>query len=370
VTLAPLTPTRHDLLPGRDRRPRARRGWLLVAGLGLCLASAAVISHAQEHIQYERPVSAAPQPQDIGEGYTVPVVQFVPPRAAWREYTDVGVLVGALAMGTWLTVARRSRRGIWLLAAGSIAYFGFYRQGCVCPIGAIQNVTLALIEPRYVVSYITLAIFFLPLVVAVLFGRIYCGGVCPLGAIQELVALWTVQVPRRLDYWLGWLKWIFLAIVLYAVALPPAQREFLICKYDPFVGFYRFNGPLYMMLIGAGILVLGLFVGRPYCRWFCPYGALLSLLARLSWRSVSITPDKELDCGLCAEACPYGAIENLRAVRSTCLACARCYAHCPRERVRRGELPAEEPMPVTPGPGLARALETQAGQSGGGMGPA
>jgi dissimilatory sulfite reductase (desulfoviridin) alpha/beta subunit len=46
---------------------------------------------------------------------------------------------------------------------------------------------------------------------------------------------------------------------------------------------------------------------------------------------VSITPDKELDCGLCSNACPYGAIEEMRAVGKDCLYCARCYASCPRE---------------------------------------
>jgi ferredoxin len=299
----------------------------------LLLAFLATPALGQAHIDYERPVEAAPQEQDIGGDYVTPAVQFYSPRPQWREVADVGWLAAGLGLSTWLIHRRRSRTGLVLLSIGSLAYFGFYRAGCVCPIGAIQNVAVALLDPHYVISYVVIAFFFLPLVFAVLAGRVYCGGVCPLGAIQELVLLRPVQVPRRLDRALGLLKWVYLALALWFLARPAASRDFLICHYDPFVGFFRFAGPLNVHLIGVGLLVLGIFVGRPYCRYLCPYGALLSLLARLSWRAVSITPGKELDCGLCEEACPYGAIEQLRASRSACLSCARCFRHCPRHQV-------------------------------------
>jgi polyferredoxin len=84
-------------------------------------------------------------------------------------------------------------------------------------------------------------------------------------------------------------------------------------------------------MFGGALLILGVFVGRPYCRYLCPYGALLSILSRFSWRGVTVAGGKELDCGLCANACPYGAIEKMRAVRSSCLFCARCFSVCPRE---------------------------------------
>lgn len=318
-----------------------RRGsWGALALVLLCAAPATV---SAQHIDYERPVSAAPTEGDIGGGYQTPAGQRPLPRAMWREVTDVGVLAGALVAGTYIVLRRRNRTALVLLALGSLAYFGFYREGCVCPIGAIQNIAVALTDPHYAISYVAVAVFFLPLVFAVLFGRVFCGGVCPLGAIQELVVLKPVQVPRRLDQVLGWLKWVYLGLALWFVSLPAADRDFIICRYDPFVGFFRFTGPLNVMLLGAGLLLLGVFVGRPYCRYLCPYGALLSALSRISWRPVSITPNKELDCGLCAEACPYGAIEGLRAVPASCLYCARCFNACPRQHA-----PNPRPPPASP----------------------
>lgn len=325
-------------------RPRQSRSFALLTTravscflLGLIL----IPSSFAQQLQYARPVDAAPTPEAIGNGYTLPLVQQPLPRPDWKEVVDLSVLAAALGLGAWSVLKRRSRREVVLLTILCLLYFGFYRKGCICAIGAIQNVTVALTDPHYAVSYFAIGFFLLPLLAALLFGRVYCGGVCPLGAIQELVTLRPVRVPRKLDKALGSIKWIYLALAIWLAARPAEVRDFIICRYDPFVGFFRLTGPLSIMLLGVGLLVLGLFVGRPYCRYLCPYGALLSVCSRASWKNVSITPDKELDCGLCSEGCPYGAIKDMRAEKGSCLYCARCFNTCPRHRVmRRDEIPA------------------------------
>lgn len=282
-------------------------------------------------IPYERPVETAPQPEAIGGGYVTPEVQKPRPRQYWLQVLDVVLLAAAMGLSVWLVLFRRSRKWALALTVVCLAYFGFYREGCVCPIGSIQNVAVALTDPEYSIPMVVTAIFFLPLLVALFFGRAFCGGVCPLGAMQELVVLKPVQVPHRLDHALGQLKYDYLGLAILLAVAPAISRDFLICRFDPFVGFFRREGFAHMMLIGGGFLVLGMFVGRPYCRYLCPYGVLLSWCSRLARRGVTITPNKELDCGLCTEACPYGAIEKMRAVRKECFFCARCYAACPRE---------------------------------------
>jgi NosR/NirI family nitrous oxide reductase transcriptional regulator len=317
---------------------RTRALWLLF--LVVAMLASSVLS-----AQYQK------KPPDFGGIYSFPTPTHPEPRDALVRTLDVAMLVTGLGLAAWIVLKRRSRDGLLLLNIGTIAYFGFYRKGCICAIGAIQNVTLALVDSRYSISFGVIAFFFLPLVAALLFGRVFCGGVCPLGAVQDLVLLRPRKVPARIDRVLGWLPYIYLGVgvvfagwglhVAFGTWHVDVGRRFLFCEWDPFIGLFRISGPFHMLAIGAVFIGAGMFFGRPYCRWLCPYGALLSILSRVSWKRVRITPDKETDCGLCAEACPFGAINNLRADRASCVACARCYESCPQELERRGIPPAD-----------------------------
>jgi ferredoxin len=246
-------------------------------------------------------------PPEFESGYQLPLTQTPVPRVLWLEYLDVVVLVAALVLACYFIYGRRSRRGIWALSIFSLVYFGFYRQGCVCAIGAPQNIALGLFDSGYAVPLTVAAFFAVPLVFSLFAGRSFCAAVCPHGALQDLVLLKPVKVPVWLEQGLGLVPYFYLgAGVLFAAT----GSAFLVCRYDPFVPLFRMTGSLLLLLVGAGFVVLGMFVGRPYCRFLCPYGALLRLASSVAKWRVRITPDYCTQCRLCEESCPFGVIRE------------------------------------------------------------
>lgn len=246
-----------------------------------------------------------PKPE-FETGYEQPDPTTPEPRSASLEWLDVIVLAGALALASWLALKKRSRQGILWLSIFSMIYFGFYRNGCICSVGSLQNVALSIADPGYAISLTALIFFLLPLIIALFFGRAFCAGVCPLGAIQDLVILKPISLPVWLRKSLGIIPYIYLGLaVLYAAT----GTDFIICRYDPFIGIFRMDAEVHMIILGASFLLMGIFVARPYCRFLCPYGVLLNWMSRFSWKHLTITPSKCIQCKLCANSCPFDAIE-------------------------------------------------------------
>ncbi len=131
--------------------------------------------------------------------YSVPQTQTPAARAGWQDWADLGFLVLALSAASYFAVRGRSRAGLYVLSIVSLAWLGFWRKGCVCPIGSIQNVTQSVFDSNYAVGGMVIAVFAIPLVFTLFFGRSFCASVCPLGAVQELVAVRPVQVPTWID---------------------------------------------------------------------------------------------------------------------------------------------------------------------------
>lgn len=244
-------------------------------------------------------------PPEFSWNYQFPQTPVPGPRPPLLAWIDMAVLAAMLVMAAWAVYRTRSRSHLFVLAAFGVAYFGFWRKGCVCAVGSIQNVALSFTDPTYGVSLSVAVFFLLPLLGALFYGRIFCAAACPLGALQDVVLLRPLRVPKWLDSSLSLLPWIYLGgAVLFAVL----GSDFIICRYDPFILFYRLGGTPLMLGIGTAVVLLAVFVGRPYCRYACPYGALLGLCGRVSWRRVKLTHGECINCHLCANACPFGAI--------------------------------------------------------------
>jgi len=271
----------------------------LCASAGCCLLVAVAMMTSSVRAEERFP------PPDFQSGYQMPREEYplLSPRA-W-DWIDVSLLAAALAVAVYLAHVRRSRAGLLLLSLGGVGYFGFFRQGCVCPIGSIQNVTSAAFDPALSLPWVVGAFFVLPLAVSLFYGRVFCSGVCPLGALQDIVSWKSLRLPRWLEAALGVIAFAYL---LLAVVSASIGGPFLICQYDPFVSFFRLSGPAHMLVIGIALLLLGLVIGRPYCRFLCPYGALLRITSRYSWKRVHVAPGECINCHLCRDACPYNAI--------------------------------------------------------------
>lgn len=245
-----------------------------------------------------------PRPEFESE-YSYPEQQIPLQRSYLRDYVDVIVLIAALSVTSWLAIRKRSRRGLVWMSVFSLVYFGFFRQGCICPVGSVQNVALALFNTSYSIPLTALLFFLIPLVFALLYGRVFCAGVCPLGAIQELTGINPLKLPKAAESALATVPFIYLAAAVLFAAM---ESQFIICRYDPFVGIFRLDAPYTMIIFGALLLLSGIFINRPYCRYLCPYGVLLNIFSRFSGKHLAITPAECTNCRLCENACPYDAI--------------------------------------------------------------
>jgi polyferredoxin len=177
-----------------------------------------------------------------------------------------------------------------------------------------------------------------------MFRKSFCGWLCPVGTLSEY--LWRLgrqtfgrnfRLPRWFDIPLRGLKYLLLGLFLYAVGsmTVPAIRAFLDGPYGivadvKMLNFFRYLG-LTGGLVLAGIVLASVFVQNFWCRYLCPYGALMGLASLASPLRIRRDPDACIDCAKCAKACPSALpVDRLITIRSAeCIGCLQCVAECP-----------------------------------------
>ncbi len=179
---------------------------------------------------------------------------------------------------------------------------------------------------------------------SLLLRRSFCSWLCPIGTLSEY--LWKLGrrftrrmyfPPRWLDLGLRSLKYVLLGLFLYAVASLSADgiAAFVHSPYGiisdvKMLNFFRFLGTTGAIVIVL-LTVMSLFTPNFWCRYLCPYGALMGLASLFSPLRIQRAPDKCIDCAKCAKACPSALpVDQLVQIRSVeCLGCMECVASCP-----------------------------------------
>jgi polyferredoxin len=194
------------------------------------------------------------------------------------------------------------------------------------------------IHPAAVIVFLTV------IAISLLLRRSFCSWICPVAALSECawkagykVTRRNVRLPVKLDVALRSLKYLLMAFFIYFIAIAmtnDALLQFIQSDYHKIADVRLMNFFLHLSPFAFGvilIIVLCSFVLRnPLCRYLCPYGALLGLIALLSPLRITRNTDHCVSCGVCSQVCPtYIDVMHKTSVASPeCIACWRCVSHC------------------------------------------
>jgi polyferredoxin len=180
--------------------------------------------------------------------------------------------------------------------------------------------------------------------VSIVMKKSFCSWLCPVGTLSE--SLWllgeklfgkNISLPRWLDYPLRSLKYLLLLFFLWAVSGMdvPALDSFINSPYNRMadVKMYMFFAHLstFALWMIIAFILLSVVIKNFWCRFLCPYGALLGILSWLSPLKITREASSCVDCELCTKVCPSNILVHKagRVWSDECTSCLRCVEVCP-----------------------------------------
>lgn len=242
--------------------------------------------------------------------------------------------------------------GVFGIAMSGLIYPFFFCYSCpfavaACPLGLMEHAAIDLVLMGVMEGLMLFAYTFGFLaVVGVIFGRAFCGWACPIGALQDAINgirekfvkklfgdRFDVDRPR-----LKYLKYFFIPFI------PIASYFTLELFYTRFCPIGGITGTIPSLLFFPGqwepstdfpikvisitlFFVLVVVVGRGWCRFLCPIGAIFAPFNKISLLKLERKEDCQL-CELCSESCPMQIKSPGTEDDPECVLCGRCVESC------------------------------------------
>jgi len=207
----------------------------------------------------------------------------------------------------------------------------------LCPFGGVVSIYQVVTAGTFVkkVHESAFVLMGLGLLVALFFGPVFCGWICPLGSVQEWVGKlgkrinkkrYNRYVPKKLDTYLRYLRYLVLGWVIYMTA---ATGTLIFAEYDPYYTLFNLwteEVALSGIIILALVLLLSLVVERPFCKYACPYGALLGIFNLFRIFPIKRVAPTCIDCKACDRVCPMNiTVSTASKVKDhQCITCMKC----------------------------------------------
>ena len=181
----------------------------------------------------------------------------------------------------------------------------------------------------------------------VLVGRFFCGFFCSFGAVQDLLWLGSHRLRalfpgkrnlKKADRIFRFAKYavLFYFIIFIWSGVTAVKTAGPWQVFGQYVSFGHWPGLKPLLSVGGVLLLLifigSLFVQRFFCRYFCPMGAIYSLISQASFLKIDKPRDGCGKCHLCTSKCTMGMdlTKKDRIAGGECISCQKCVSWCPK----------------------------------------